>query len=364
MLLRFVAIDSSIDTVSSVISPVPYFFPHYGNQPQQYQSLFASTNHNNSNDSKNLNSYEVSYHSHAPQQQLHQQHQLKQQLQTLAVTPASTNSSQNTPFQTYPSLFSSPSINSSVTSSAPTPPNIHQSSFHHQTIIPTTTQIGTRVAAPPNTVISTVTSTPNVNTRTATAFSFVSTPLAQPEKKKRPRRKWHEIDRNYSCHFCDKSYGTLNHLNAHIGMSLHGQKRKPDEFKEMRKVLRIRKKEQQMLLKRQQEFSKRNVASSSKPQQDPLSSASISQPTTVSPASVEFANNFNAMSLASLFDDPQPYPNTDTALQLSQRHQVPSLFPPQMLHCLRAKRLPRYQEDIIEVKQENKGNGHNGDNDE
>ncbi|KAH9818884.1 hypothetical protein DFH28DRAFT_1123239 [Melampsora americana] len=52
------------------------------------------------------------------------------------------------------------------------------------------------------------------------------------------------IERLYSCSYpgCTKAYGTLNHLNAHITMQKHGPKRLPQEFKEIRKEWRARKK--------------------------------------------------------------------------------------------------------------------------
>jgi hypothetical protein len=52
-------------------------------------------------------------------------------------------------------------------------------------------------------------------------FSFVSLPgINQP---KRPRRRYDEIERLYHCNWagCNKSYGTLNHLNAHVSMQKH-----------------------------------------------------------------------------------------------------------------------------------------------
>ncbi|KAL7421105.1 hypothetical protein Q5752_003989 [Cryptotrichosporon argae] len=68
-----------------------------------------------------------------------------------------------------------------------------------------------------------------------------------PQHKKRPRRRYDEIERLYLCGFngCEKSYGTLNHLNAHVAMQKHGEKRLPSEFKEMRKAWRKKKREQQ-----------------------------------------------------------------------------------------------------------------------
>ncbi|KAI7847186.1 hypothetical protein BDC45DRAFT_418001, partial [Circinella umbellata] len=76
-------------------------------------------------------------------------------------------------------------------------------------------------------------------------FSFV--PIPGVNHKKRPRRKYHEVERLYHCSFpgCTKSYGTLNHLNAHVSMQNHGPKRLPSEFKELRKVWRKQKRERE-----------------------------------------------------------------------------------------------------------------------
>ncbi|KAG0221954.1 hypothetical protein BGX31_009435 [Mortierella sp. GBA43] len=76
-------------------------------------------------------------------------------------------------------------------------------------------------------------------------YSFV--PLSGVNTKKRPRRRFDEIDRNYSCNWgdCEKAYGTLNHLNAHVSMQKHGPKRHPSEFKEFRKEWRRKKKAQE-----------------------------------------------------------------------------------------------------------------------
>lgn len=70
-----------------------------------------------------------------------------------------------------------------------------------------------------------------------TAYSFV--PLSGVNSKKRPRRRFDEIERLYVCNWqdCEKSYGTLNHLNAHVNMQKHGPKRHPSGTKEtMRSV--------------------------------------------------------------------------------------------------------------------------------
>lgn len=74
-------------------------------------------------------------------------------------------------------------------------------------------------------------------------YSFVALP--GNTVKKRPRRRYDEIERLYQCSWpdCTKSYGTLNHLNAHVTMQKHGPKRTPSEFKELRKQWRKAKKE-------------------------------------------------------------------------------------------------------------------------
>lgn len=54
-------------------------------------------------------------------------------------------------------------------------------------------------------------------------------PLGGPAPRKRPRRRFDEIERLYQCGWngCEKAYGTLNHLNAHVAMQKHGEKRLP-----------------------------------------------------------------------------------------------------------------------------------------
>ncbi|KAG8826891.1 hypothetical protein FRC19_006764, partial [Serendipita sp. 401] len=81
--------------------------------------------------------------------------------------------------------------------------------------------------------------------RADTSYSFISLP--GNTVRKRPRRKFEEITRNYACNWgdCNKAYGTLNHLNAHVVMQKHGPKRTPTEFKELRKMWRKQKREQQ-----------------------------------------------------------------------------------------------------------------------
>ncbi|KAK8061212.1 hypothetical protein PG997_015433 [Apiospora hydei] len=71
--------------------------------------------------------------------------------------------------------------------------------------------------------------------------------FAQVHESKRRRRRPEEIDRIYTCGWkdCTKGYGTLNHLNAHVTMQSHGEKRKPEEFKEIRRQWKARKKEKE-----------------------------------------------------------------------------------------------------------------------
>jgi len=67
-----------------------------------------------------------------------------------------------------------------------------------------------------------------VNKGLAQVYSFVPIPGAQQHK--RPRRRYEEIERMYKCGWnnCEKAYGTLNHLNAHVTMQSHGTKRTPE----------------------------------------------------------------------------------------------------------------------------------------
>lgn len=62
----------------------------------------------------------------------------------------------------------------------------------------------------------------------STVYSFV--PIPGTHQQKRPRRRFEEIERMYKCGWngCEKAYGTLNHLNAHVTMQAHGHKRTPE----------------------------------------------------------------------------------------------------------------------------------------
>ncbi|KAG0357522.1 hypothetical protein BG005_003419 [Podila minutissima] len=85
-------------------------------------------------------------------------------------------------------------------------------------------------------------------------YSFI--PLSGVNTKKRPRRRFDEIERLYVCNWgeCEKSYGTLNHLNAHVNMQKHGPKRDPAEFKELRKAWRRHKRAEEEAAKQAAAF--------------------------------------------------------------------------------------------------------------
>ncbi|CAK7203931.1 C2H2 finger domain transcription factor con7 [Sporothrix eucalyptigena] len=96
--------------------------------------------------------------------------------------------------------------------------------------------------------------------RPTQVYSFVPIPGAQQHK--RPRRRYEEIERMYKCGWngCEKAYGTLNHLNAHVTMQSHGQKRTPEEFKEIRKEWKARKKEEEAQRKAEDERQRQAAA--------------------------------------------------------------------------------------------------------
>ncbi|KAJ5046685.1 uncharacterized protein L3040_003918 [Drepanopeziza brunnea f. sp. 'multigermtubi'] len=98
--------------------------------------------------------------------------------------------------------------------------------------------------------------------RPGQVYSFVPIPGAQQHK--RPRRRYEEIERMYKCGWngCEKAYGTLNHLNAHVTMQSHGQKRTPEEFKEIRKEWKARKKEEETQRKQEDDRARAAVAPS------------------------------------------------------------------------------------------------------
>ncbi|KXS99535.1 hypothetical protein AC578_4248 [Pseudocercospora eumusae] len=82
--------------------------------------------------------------------------------------------------------------------------------------------------AAPNMVAHSIPRPPAGGHPLSTVYSFVPIPGAQQHK--RPRRRYEEIERMYKCGWngCEKAYGTLNHLNAHVTMQSHGTKRTPE----------------------------------------------------------------------------------------------------------------------------------------
>ncbi|KAF9928070.1 hypothetical protein FBU30_002670 [Linnemannia zychae] len=105
-------------------------------------------------------------------------------------------------------------------------------------------------------------------------YSFV--PLSGVNSKKRPRRRFDEIERLYVCNWgeCEKAYGTLNHLNAHVHMQKHGPKRLPAEFKELRKAWRKHKRAEEEASKQAAAFQQQQVQNQAQMQPlcDPLMS--------------------------------------------------------------------------------------------
>ena len=108
----------------------------------------------------------------------------------------------------------SPPNTATSTSSAPPLGSMNYSNFGSQSQVPNL-QRGTHTNANfPG----------DANNKT---YSFVALP--GNTVKKRPRRRYDEIERLYHCSWqdCTKGYGTLNHLNAHVLMQKHGPKRAP-----------------------------------------------------------------------------------------------------------------------------------------
>merc|ERR1712093_706906 len=105
----------------------------------------------------------------------------------------------------------------------------------------------------------TPTSAAPAGARPGQVYSFVPIPGAQQHK--RPRRRYEEIECMYKCGWngCEKAYGTLNHLNAHVTMQSHGQKRTPEEFKEIHKEWKARKKEEENQRKAEDERARATV---------------------------------------------------------------------------------------------------------
>ncbi|KAJ4292120.1 hypothetical protein N0V88_005747 [Collariella sp. IMI 366227] len=114
-------------------------------------------------------------------------------------------------------------------------------------------------------------------------YSFVPIPGAQQHK--RPRRRYEEIERMYKCGWqgCEKAYGTLNHLNAHVTMQGHGTKRTPEEFKEIRRLWKAKKKEEENARKAAEDEQRQRQAAAAVAQNggaDGQAGSDASQPAT------------------------------------------------------------------------------------
>ncbi|KAI9700754.1 MAG: hypothetical protein M1836_002123 [Candelina mexicana] len=114
-------------------------------------------------------------------------------------------------------------------------------------------------------------------------YSFVPIPGAQQHK--RPRRRYEEIERMYKCGWngCEKAYGTLNHLNAHVTMQSHGQKRTPEEFKEIRKEWKARKKEEDNQRKAEEDRQRTSAQANQVDGQNPADTPQAPVSTTYAP---------------------------------------------------------------------------------
>jgi len=120
--------------------------------------------------------------------------------------------------------------------------------------------------------------------RPSQVYSFVPIPGAQQHK--RPRRRYEEIERMYKCGWngCEKAYGTLNHLNAHVTMQSHGPKRTPEEFKEIRKEWKARKKEEENQRKAEEERQRQAAQAAAAQGGGPDAQAADGTPTSTYPA--------------------------------------------------------------------------------
>ncbi|KAG9313023.1 hypothetical protein JVU11DRAFT_6462 [Chiua virens] len=162
-------------------------------------------------------------------------------------------------------------------------------------------------------------------------YSFVSLP--GNGMKKRPRRRYDEIERLYQCSWenCAKAYGTLNHLNAHITMQKHGPKRSPNEFKDLRKQWRKAKKEE---AEARALDAVRHTSQQYPPSQHPSSRHSMPeadyQTHNVRP-SFDYAHHpERSMQAVGLLDDPHGVHQRGIYPRRSQRYA--SFVPPHLQH--------------------------------
>lgn len=134
----------------------------------------------------------------------------------------------------------------------------------------------------------------------------------------------------YKCGWngCEKAYGTLNHLNAHVTMQAHGQKRTPEEFKEIRKEWKARKKEEEAARKADEERARQAAATAAAQNgaADPQATSDGTQPPTT------YGGSRNVQ-LPPIGYSPAPYPAPASAgLQQSLpeyggNHVYPSYSP-------------------------------------
>lgn len=70
-------------------------------------------------------------------------------------------------------------------------------------------------------------------------------PIRIVRQHKCPRQRCEETERMYKCGWngCEKTYGTLNHLNGHVTMQSHGAKRTSEEYREARYKWKMKRKE-------------------------------------------------------------------------------------------------------------------------
>lgn len=159
--------------------------------------------------------------------------------------------------------------------------------------------------------------------RPSQVYSFVPIPGAQQHK--RPRRRYEEIERMYKCGYqgCEKAYGTLNHLNAHVTMQSHGLKRTPEEFKEIRKEWKARKKEEQTVRKaeeeRQRQAVQAQVQNGSDPDGTPTSYSQGRTQVTLPPIGYAQGSQYQA----------SPVPVTQQPMSEYQGHMYQNYGPPQ-----------------------------------
>ena len=83
-------------------------------------------------------------------------------------------------------------------------------------------------------------SLPNTRSRDLTSKPETSLIRGKPI---RPRRRPEKVERLYDCEHsgCDKSYGTLAHLNAHIRIHRHGKLKTPEDYEALRQKLKEKK---------------------------------------------------------------------------------------------------------------------------